>query len=389
MIKRMNIAIISDNPNAHAIGGGDYAVYKYAEALAKRGHAVDVYGTFYHDFMSTMCSVAGLNIHLRGGCTSRLRGAGKVNRIWDILYTYVYLLPRLFFSNNRPDFIFGYQRYSSIKAYKLGRLLNVPVVHFAFEPPTHMLKMLGNKFERVFKGRLRREWDSVRDAYCSSAALLPLSASVGKDVAEWTGRSVNKPIYVGLDRPRDLNKANEFTHILYIGRLDYAKNVHDLIDAISVLKCPPSLIIAGGGYDASELKNRARSVGVNAIFPGVVSDVEKWRLISTCLFLVFPSSVEGFGMPPGEALMCMRPAICSDIPVLREVYEDYVYYFKLHDTKSLAGIMQHVLDHPIEANERAVRGNSWIMKRYSWDLSASRIEESISLLTEYDKSKST
>lgn len=45
--------------------------------------------------------------------------------------------------------------------------------------------------------------------------------------------------------------------------------------------------------------------------------------------LIFPSSYEGFGLPPLEALAAGTPVLASDIPVLREVLGDRVDYFSL------------------------------------------------------------
>lgn len=51
--------------------------------------------------------------------------------------------------------------------------------------------------------------------------------------------------------------------------------------------------------------------------------------------LVFPSSYEGFGLPPLEALAAGTPVLASDIPVLREVLGTRVDYFPLNDADGL------------------------------------------------------
>ena len=52
--------------------------------------------------------------------------------------------------------------------------------------------------------------------------------------------------------------------------------------------------------------------------------------------LLFPSFVEGFGLPLVEAMQRDLPAIGSDIPVFREVGKDFMLYFDLDDPNSLA-----------------------------------------------------
>ena len=359
------------------VGGGEYAIYKYAEALARRGHAVTVCGQFRRAFMGELASLPNLSIRIRGGIQHGFKGAGKLNQLWDVIHTHLLLLPRLKRSV-KPDIIIGYQRRSSIKAEMLGRKLGVPVAHIAFEPPTEMSKVLGKTYDNVMKGELAKEWDAVCKAYQSSACLIPLTADAGRAVAAWCGKEVHPPCYAGMEPPVNMPVMSAAeSHILYIGRLDSTKNVHDLIDAVALMKQPPPLIIVGSGYDEKELKQRAFDKHVRCEFKGVISDRDKWQLIRSCCFLVFPTSIEGFGMPPGEALSCGKPAICSDIPVLREVYQDAVEYFPLHDAPALAAIMQKLLDDPGYRRSRGEAGRTYVLERYTWEKCAERIEKAL------------
>jgi len=52
---------------------------------------------------------------------------------------------------------------------------------------------------------------------------------------------------------------------------------------------------------------------------GQVPDREVWQLLRGARALLFPSFAEGYGLPLAEALALGVPAICSDLPALREV----------------------------------------------------------------------
>lgn len=359
------------------IGGGEYAIYKYAEALAVRGYEVTVVGQFQRPYVSELKSLPNLNIIIRGGIEKGIKGAGLLNRWWDTFHTHYLLLPRLR-QEWRPDIIIGYQRRSSIKAAYLGRKLDVPVGHIAFEPPTAMIEALGSSYEQIMQGAVGHEWEEVKRAYQSSACLMPLSEDAGRKVAAWCGREVEGAVYAGMEAPDwIMQEPAKEEFVLYVGRLDSTKNVHDLIDAMALLRNPTLLVIAGNGYDRPELEARARSKGIRCEFKGSISDQEKWRLIRSCYFLVFPTSLEGLGMPPGEALAAEKPAICSDIPVLREVYGDAVEYFPLHDLKALAAKMEELLGHPDCRRQRGVAGRAFVLGRYLWDKCSGRIEEGL------------
>lgn len=55
--------------------------------------------------------------------------------------------------------------------------------------------------------------------------------------------------------------------------------------------------------------------------------------------LVFPSYVEGFGLPLVEAMQRGLPAMASDIPVFREIGGEYMAYFDLGDPQNLADMV--------------------------------------------------
>lgn len=55
--------------------------------------------------------------------------------------------------------------------------------------------------------------------------------------------------------------------------------------------------------------------------------------------LVFPSYVEGFGLPIVEAMQRQLPVMASDIPIFREVGKDFIAYFDLQDPASLVRLI--------------------------------------------------
>ena len=74
----------------------------------------------------------------------------------------------------------------------------------------------------------------------------------------------------------------------------------------------------------------------NVIFTGYLNDEEICYLYKNCKAFLFPSVYEGFGIPPLEALMCgCKNVICNDIPVLHELYDEYVTFVDFNKIDNL------------------------------------------------------
>ena len=97
----------------------------------------------------------------------------------------------------------------------------------------------------------------------------------------------------------------------------------------------------------------------NIRFLGYVRDEEAKTLMRECKAFLFPSFYEGFGLPPLEALSAGCPCIVvSDIPVMREIFEEEAVYID-----------------PNTVNEFACRRSNAekILKKYSWKKSAKKL----------------
>lgn len=82
-------------------------------------------------------------------------------------------------------------------------------------------------------------------------------------------------------------------------------------------------------------------------FTGYISDAELQKKLSQARILVQPSTYEGFGLPPLQALYCHTNAIISDIPVFKEIYKEFpVTYFSTNDIQDLTNKMAQVWNKP-------------------------------------------
>jgi glycosyltransferase involved in cell wall biosynthesis len=124
----------------------------------------------------------------------------------------------------------------------------------------------------------------------------------------------------------------------------------------------PTLVFAGRvGWMVADLMQQLRNsdfLGGKVVLVEDPSDAELERLYQGCLFTLFPSFHEGWGLPVTESLAFGRPCIISNATSLPEAGGALARYFDPDNATEATGIIRDVLLHPeaIPAwHERVVR----------------------------------
>lgn len=117
--------------------------------------------------------------------------------------------------------------------------------------------------------------------------------------------------------------------------LTYCKGVDQLIRALPDLP-NYKLFIVGDGKVRDELVHLVKQYKVEekVLFAGYRKDA--YRYLTYYDVYAMPSRSEGFGLSLLEAAIYSVPAVCSDIPVFREIFSsEEVVYFELENIESL------------------------------------------------------
>jgi glycosyltransferase involved in cell wall biosynthesis len=104
--------------------------------------------------------------------------------------------------------------------------------------------------------------------------------------------------------------------------------------------------------------NLARKLGVagDVIELGRVSDERLIELYNAADVLLFPSHLEGFGLPVLEAMACGTPVVSSSAPSLVSIAGDAALVAPATDVESLAGAVVSILSSPSLAENLRSRG---------------------------------
>lgn len=129
--------------------------------------------------------------------------------------------------------------------------------------------------------------------------------------------------------------------IFAIGVVKKKKNFKSLIGLLSNLE-NFNLVIAGDKSDsyADEIIDEAKAAGLidRVILPGKISDIDKYWLYNNCKAFVFPSLLEGFGLPVIEAMRFGKPVFLSKFSSLPEIGGTEAYYWDDFNPKSMADL---------------------------------------------------
>ncbi|GGL91362.1 glycosyltransferase family 4 protein [Nakamurella endophytica] len=138
-------------------------------------------------------------------------------------------------------------------------------------------------------------------------------------------------------------------YLLHVGARRPHKNVQQLVRVLAALGPRDHLVLVGSHDDRfpDPTADLARELGVQdrvLQFSGL-SDAELSALYSGAHAFLYPSLVEGFGLPLLEAMTAGAPVVASDIPVFREVAEDAALLVPVDDTQAWVRAV-HELDDP-------------------------------------------
>ncbi|MGK2879713.1 MAG: glycosyltransferase family 4 protein [Mycobacterium sp.] len=282
----------------------------------------------------------------------------------------------------RPDVVHAHDWLVAHPAIALAEHFDVPLVStvHASEAGRHSGWVAGQISRQVHavESWLVRESDS----------LITCSASMSDEITELFGPGLAQSHVIpnGIDAA-DWPFAPRKSHpgpaeLLYVGRLEYEKGIHDLIAALPrIRRTHPGtrLTVAGEGTQLAWLIEQAREHKVlkATTFAGLADHRQLLTLLHRADVAVLPSHYEPFGIVALEAAAAGIPLVTSNVGGLGELVIDGATGLSCapRDVAGLAAAVRRVLDDPAAAQARALAARKRLTSDFDWHTVAQHTAE--------------
>jgi alpha-1,3-rhamnosyl/mannosyltransferase len=169
--------------------------------------------------------------------------------------------------------------------------------------------------------------------------------------------------------------------VLNVGSLEPRKNLAGVLDGLAAL--PDGLahdlllvVVASEGWRDREIRRRLDPMidSGSAVLVGDLSEEELVALYRTAEVMLYPSLVEGFGLPLVEAMACGTPVVTSNRSSMPEVAGDAALLVNPDDPRSIAsGVTRAVRD--AETRNRLIATGLDRSRDYASETVTSRVLE--------------
>ncbi|MFN8090124.1 MAG: glycosyltransferase family 4 protein [Mycobacterium sp.] len=375
----MKILMVSWEYPPVVIGGLGRHVHHLATAIAAQGHEVVVLARRPTDtdpstHPTTDTVVEGVRV-LAAAQDPHEFSFGTDMMAWTLAMGHAMIRAGLVLQAEGwvPEVVHAHDWLVAHPAIALAELFDAPIVStmHATEAGRHSGWVSGNLSRQVHavESWLARESDTL--ITCSASMADEITELFGPGLAEITviRNGIDSTSWPFAPRQRRTGPAE----LLYLGRLEYEKGIHDAIAALPrIRRTHPgtSLTIAGDGTQQDWLVEVARKHRVlKAIrFVGRVDHDELLRLLHRADAAVLPSHYEPFGIVALEAAAAGTPLVTSNAGGLGEAVISGVTGLSHppRDVAALAAAVRNVLDDPAAAQQRAVAARERLTAEFGW-----------------------
>lgn len=353
-----------------ALGGAEEVVKRYAEGMVQRGHDVTVICSDLAKDKGTEKVSAPKEEVINGVKVTRCRAF--VLPFFPQYPIYPALFIRTLFSQADIIHLHGTRYFASDAGAVAAKLRGRP---FVFNPHAgqFLTTRLGQIHQRLL-GWLPFKANAVINVSAYERRLLENSGVCPKKWAHLPN-GVDPQLYDWVD----FNVYEKFgltwePVILSLGRLAPHKGLEVLLKAASAVleKFPQAkLFLAGRDFGARVgLEALVEKLGIakSVIFPGGLSEADKFSAFKNATVFCLASRSEAFGIVLIEAMAARLPTVGTDCLSIPEIIDDGQtgYLFPLDDHEALASRLIELLGDDLLRRRLGEAGRRKVEEKYSW-----------------------
>jgi len=166
-------------------------------------------------------------------------------------------------------------------------------------------------------------------------------------------------------------------YVVGLANTQVHKNIGVLLKAFADPALASVKLVLFGSADRAAFEAAGHRVPDNVVFAGRISDGELRGLIEQALCLAFPSTTEGFGLPPLEAMRLGCPAVVAPCGALPEVCGEAALYAAADRPSDWAMTISRLAGDPALRCKLVANGLHHAEK-YSWHNAAVTLAEALS-----------
>ncbi len=249
---------------------------------------------------------------------------------------------------------------------KLRIPLNIQIHATDLVSPVWQKRNLQNQLLTILSTWILPQADTIR--YGSKHSLTALNALV----PSLTAKTFKAPVYVDTSFfDKQVVNKSRITNIVTVGRLDWAKNHVQLLEAFEKLIHHDSdlhLTIVGGGSQEKALRQKISQLGLSkkVNITGFASKLQVKQHLHQSNLFVFPSFYEGWGMAVVEAAAAGVPVVMSNVGCAGEliVHDKTGVVFEGNSSEGIYQALFQALKRPQKLFDMAVAAQSKLKNNY-------------------------
>lgn len=158
--------------------------------------------------------------------------------------------------------------------------------------------------------------------------------------------------------------------VLFVGNVNWNKNLENLLEAINISKTP--LVLIGNSHlnrklpEVQKLEGLIKKLEIEKLITktGNVPDDDLACIYNLAATTAVPSYYEGFGFPVLESMACGTPVVCSNNSSLVEIADSGAFYCNPNSPSDISKKIKEAQESKTDANSQKLIKHA---SKFTWD----------------------